>query len=83
MLGIATGSSVLANAQEYFLGVNLITMPMLLVSTQTLGQSVFSSTDPPILARFDGTHTLLVTLAYCLIFAAVAIVLTLRRDVKE
>ena len=31
----------------------------------------------------DGTHTLVVTLVYCLVFAAIAALLTWRRDVAE
>jgi hypothetical protein len=57
--------------------------PNLLISTQTLGQRVFDATDPSSLVRIDGTHTLLVTLAYCVAFALIAIALTRRRDVLE
>ncbi len=65
------------NITAYFLGPNLNVMPTVVVPTQ-----VFSIGVPP-LVQVDGTHTLLVALVYAIIFAAVAIVLTWRRDVKE
>jgi ABC-type transport system involved in multi-copper enzyme maturation permease subunit len=82
-LGNAIHSALILNAQAYLLGINLSNMPNLLISTQTLGQAVFPDPDFPALARYDGTHTLLVTLVYCLVFAAIAIFLTWRRDVAE
>jgi ABC-type transport system involved in multi-copper enzyme maturation permease subunit len=82
-LGLATDIGALLNVPEYLLGQNLIAMPDLLVSPQTLGQPVFSATDPAAVVRIDGTYTLLVTLAYCLVFAAVAILVSRRRDVLE
>lgn len=65
------------NVTAYFLGPNLNQMPVALISKQT-----FSIGAPP-LVDVDGTHTLLVSLVYALVFAVVAIVLTWRRDVKE
>ncbi len=67
------------NATTYFLGPNLNIMPTVVITDQ---KQVFSIGAPP-LAQVDGTHTLLVTLVYALIFAVVAVVLTWRRDVKE
>jgi hypothetical protein len=67
------------NVTAYVLGPNLNTMPGALLpassSPRTIGLSPF--------VHVDGSHTLWVTLVYSLIFAAVAIVLTWKRDVKE
>ncbi|HET9922105.1 MAG TPA: ABC transporter permease subunit [Ktedonobacteraceae bacterium] len=65
------------NITGYFLGPLLNTMPGLLIpkGAATIG--------PPPLVTVDGTHALLVTLAYAIIFAVVALVLTWKRDVME
>ena len=65
------------NATAYFLGPNLNEMPVILTKPNVLSVGITP------LVNVDGTHTLLVALVYALIFAAVAIVLTWRRDVKE
>lgn len=72
-----THSDFWLNVSAYLLGPNLNVMPSAVLNKQalTIGLTPF--------VTVDGTHTLLVTLIYALIFAAVAIVLTWRRDVKE
>ncbi|MBA2286574.1 MAG: ABC transporter permease [Ktedonobacteraceae bacterium] len=61
----------------YLLGPNLNVMPASVISPTFPGIGI-----PP-LVQVDGTHTLVVTLVYAIIFAAIGIVLTWRRDVKE
>lgn len=61
----------------YLLGPNLNIMPTSVISPNFPGIGI-----PP-LVQVDGTHTLIVTLVYAIIFAAIGIVLTWRRDVKE
>ncbi|GAC1447073.1 MAG: hypothetical protein PVSMB4_01310 [Ktedonobacterales bacterium] len=77
----------------YFLGPNLNAMPTVIVpakvvTVQTPGgiehvtqQAATVGFQP--FTSIDGTHTLMVALVYALIFAAVAVVLTWRRDVLE
>jgi len=65
------------NITAYFLGPNLNMMATAIVPTR------FASYASSPLVKVDGTHTLLVALAYSAIFAAVAIFLTWKRDVKE
>jgi ABC-2 type transport system permease protein len=76
-----------------FLGPNLNLMPAVVVPARvitvhadkgvhTISQTATSIGFPP-LVSVDGAHTLMVALAYAVIFAAVAIVLTWRRDVLE
>lgn len=65
------------NASGYLLGPNLNVMP-----ASFLGGRVLTVGAPP-LVQVDATHTLVLTLAYAIIFAALAIVLMWRRDVKE
>ena len=72
-----THSDFWTNATAYFLGPNLNEMPVILTKPFVLSVGITP------LVNVDGTHTLLVALVYTLIFAAVAIVLTWRRDVKE
>jgi zinc transporter ZupT len=67
------------NITGYFLGPNLNVMPTVVIADP---KASFALGAPP-LVQVDGTHTLLVTLVYALIFAVVAAVLTWRRDVKE
>jgi len=63
----------------YFLGPNLNVMPIVLLPAQLKANSI----GIPPLAPIDGLHTLWIALAYALVFAAIAIVLTWKRDVKE
>jgi ABC-type transport system involved in multi-copper enzyme maturation permease subunit len=63
----------------YFLGPNLNVMPIVLLPIQLNANSI----GIPPLAPVNGPHTLWITLAYALVFATVAIVLTWKRDVKE
>jgi ABC-type transport system involved in multi-copper enzyme maturation permease subunit len=63
----------------YFLGPNLNVMPIVLLPAQLNANSI----GIPPLAPVNGPHTLWITLAYALVFATVAIVLTWKRDVKE
>jgi ABC-type transport system involved in multi-copper enzyme maturation permease subunit len=78
-LGYAlTNNDFWKNITAYFLGPNLNVMapnvlPKLQASSAGIGP----------LVNVDGAHTLWVALAYAMIFAAVAIVLTWKRDVKE
>jgi len=67
------------NVTAYFLGPNLNVMPAVLLPSSIKANSIGLTP----LVNVDGTHTLLVALVYAVIFAAVAIVLTWRRDVKE
>jgi ABC-2 type transport system permease protein len=77
----------------YFLGPNLNAMPALViparvVTVQTPGGIEHVSQQAATVGfqpytSIDGTHTLMVALVYALIFAAVAVVLTWRRDVLE
>jgi ABC-2 type transport system permease protein len=63
----------------YFLGPNLNVMPEVLLPAQLTANSI----GIPPLAPVDGPHTLWLTLAYAVVFATVAVVLTWKRDVKE
>ncbi len=67
------------NITTYFLGPNLNVMPEVLLPAQLKANSI----GIPPLAPVDGPHTLWLTLAYAVVFAAIAIVLTWKRDVKE
>jgi ABC-2 type transport system permease protein len=72
-----TGSDFWLNVTAYLLGPNLNIMPgqLVLNPVGTIGATPF--------VAVDGGHTLLITLLYALIFAAIAILLTWRRDVME
>ncbi|MFL5657524.1 MAG: hypothetical protein ACJ8CB_25495 [Ktedonobacteraceae bacterium] len=74
-----THSDFWRNVSAYLLGPNLNVMPAVLLPAQLKANSIGITP----LVDVDGTHTLLVTLVYALIFAVVAVVLTWRRDVKE
>jgi ABC-2 type transport system permease protein len=74
-----THSDFWRNVSAYLLGPNLNVMPAVLLPAQIKANSIGITP----LVDVDGTHTLLVTLVYALIFAVVAVVLTWRRDVKE
>jgi ABC-type transport system involved in multi-copper enzyme maturation permease subunit len=67
------------NITVYLLGPNLNVMPAVLLPVQLKANSI----GIPPLAPVDGAHTLWLTLAYSIVFATIAIVLTWKRDVKE
>ncbi len=82
-----TGSDFWLSITAYFLGPNLNQMPVALTDNRvnTIGFGPLYEAGPGgghgILV--DGTHTLVVAAVYAAIFAAVAIWLTWKRDVKE
>ena len=82
-----TGSDFWLSITAYFLGPNLNQMPAALTNNRvlTIGFGPLYNAGPGgthgILV--DGTHTLVVAAVYAAIFAAVAIWLTWKRDVKE
>lgn len=82
-----TNSDFWLSITAYFLGPNLNQMPAALTANRalTIGFGPLYEADPGgghgILV--DGTHTLVVAAVYAAIFAAVAIWLTWKRDVKE
>ncbi len=63
----------------YLLGPNLNLMPSVLIPAKFKAESLGITP----MVKVDSTHTLLVALVYALVFAAVAVVLTWKRDVKE
>lgn len=78
----------------YFLGPILNTMPASVVpglpmTVTAPNGAVVQTTFPaqvigfPPLVNYDGTHALVLTLVYAIVFFAVAVILTWRRDVKE
>jgi ABC-2 type transport system permease protein len=72
----------------YLLGPNLNAMGSALTSgrAESIGSTPLYFVDPAGVAhgiQVDGTHTVVVALAYAAIFAVTAIVLTWKRDVKE
>lgn len=72
-----TGSDFWTNLSAYLLGPNLNVMP-----GETVLNYVGTIGTQPLVA-VDGGHTLLIALIYAIIFAAIAIFLTWRRDVQE
>jgi ABC-2 type transport system permease protein len=74
-----TGNTAWQNISAYLLGPNLNQMPSALARDPSLTTTI----GIPPLVNVDGTHTLLVTLAYAIVFLAVAVILTWKRDVKE
>ena len=76
---IFTNNDFWRQLPAYWLGPTLNYLPTVLVgkSATTIGGV------PAAVARYDLTHSLLVTLLYAVIFFTVAVVLTWRRDVKE
>jgi ABC-type transport system involved in multi-copper enzyme maturation permease subunit len=66
----------------YLVGLNLNILPTLMVAKHGGGSPVETLGSAP-RVQYDLTHTLLTILSYSVIFAAVAVVLTWRRDVKE
>lgn len=80
IMGLAfrlTGNDFWQNVTAYFLGPNLNIMQEVVVGSHPSPVGIAPS------VTVDGTHTLVVTLVYSLIFAITAIVLTWKRDVKE
>jgi ABC-2 type transport system permease protein len=77
LLNRLTGSDFWLKLSAYLLGPNLNVMPgkTVLNPVSTIG------TEP--LVAVDGGHTLLIALIYAIIFAAIALFLTWRRDVQE
>jgi ABC-type transport system involved in multi-copper enzyme maturation permease subunit len=66
----------------YLVGLNLNILPTLMVAKHAGGSPVETLGSAP-RVQYDLTHALLTVLTYSVIFAAVAITLTWRRDVKE
>ena len=64
-----------------FLGMNLNAMPGAILPERAVAATNVSFTSP--LVPVTGGHTLLVVAIFAIIFAAVSIILTARRDVKE
>ena len=83
-----TNSDFWLSITAYFLGPNLNQMPVALTAgrVNTIGFGPLYTTDGANVGHgilVDGTHTLVVAGVYAAIFAAVAIWLTWKRDVKE
>lgn len=82
-----TGSDFWLSITAYFLGPNLNQMPVALTNNRvnTIGFGPLYEAGPGGVhgIQVDGTHTLVVAAVYAAIFAAVAIWLTWKRDVKE
>lgn len=82
-----THSDFWVSATAYFLGPNLNIMPTAISSKlESIGASPLFQTDQAGQTHgilVDGTHTVVVAVVYGVIFAAVAIFLTWRRDVME
>jgi ABC-2 type transport system permease protein len=74
-----TNNTFWENVSAYLLGPNLNQMPVALARDPANTTSIGITP----LVNVNGTHTLLVALAYAVIFVAVAVVLTWKRDVKE
>lgn len=74
-----TGNAFWQNVSAYLLGPNLNQMPAALARDPSLTTTI----GIPPLVNVDGTHTLLVALAYAIVFLAVSVILTWKRDVKE
>jgi ABC-type transport system involved in multi-copper enzyme maturation permease subunit len=64
-----------------FLGLNLNAMPTAILPERAVAATNVSFTSP--LVPVTGGHTLLVVAIFAVVFAAVSIILTARRDVKE
>ena len=84
-----TGSDFWLSITAYFLGPNLNQMPIALTNNLkvlSIGFGPLYAIDPANVGHgilVDGTHTLVVAAVYAAIFAAAAIWLTWKRDVKE
>jgi ABC-type transport system involved in multi-copper enzyme maturation permease subunit len=81
-------------ATGYFLGPTLNTMPAVVVPGLPVsvtapngaivhGTATAQTIGFPPLVSYDGAHALVLTLVYGVVFLAVAVILTWRRDVKE
>jgi ABC-2 type transport system permease protein len=82
-----TGSDFWLNLTAYFLGPNLNQMPVALTSgrVDSIGAMPLYFVDNNVAhgTQVDGTHTLVVAAVYAVIFAATALWLMWKRDVKE
>ena len=78
-----TGSNFWTLFTGDWLGPNINAMPGLLLPERAHEMLLGSRAFTPPLVPVTGGHTLLITLLYGIAFAAVAIILTWRRDVKE
>ena len=80
-----TGSDFWLSLTAYFLGPNLNQLPAALTNNRvlTIGFGPLYDSQGNHGIQVDGTHTLVVTVVYAAIFAAVAIWLTWKRDVQE
>lgn len=80
-----TGSNFWLSITAYFLGPNLNQMPVALTNNRatTIGFGPLYNPQGNQGILVDGAHTLIVAAVYAAIFAAVAIWLTWKRDVKE
>ena len=80
-----TGSDFWLSITAYFLGPNLNQMPIALTGNRasSIGLAPLYNQQGNQGILVDGTHTLVVAAVYAAIFAAVAIWLTWKRDVKE
>jgi ABC-2 type transport system permease protein len=94
LLSAATGNNFWINAMDYLLGPNLNVMAAYVVPQLQMtvpgkdGQQVIGMAHAETLGTIpantlDGTHVLMVTLIYTLVFAVIAGYLTWRRDVQE
>jgi ABC-type transport system involved in multi-copper enzyme maturation permease subunit len=93
LLTTFTHSDFWVNVSAYLLGPTLNTLPALIVPARvmvtqgpkgpvTMSQAA-STLGAPVLVPVDGAHALLVVLGYSLVFAALAVIVTWRRDVLE
>jgi ABC-type transport system involved in multi-copper enzyme maturation permease subunit len=76
------------NITAYFLGPNLNQMPTVLTDNRvsSIGFGPLNAAEGPNVVHgivVDGTHTLVVAAVYAVIFAAIAVWLTWKRDVQE
>jgi ABC-2 type transport system permease protein len=79
IIGTLVHNPNLFHISEYLLGPNLNQMPVAIVPSNPYNVNI--TPGPQI--TVDGTHTLLIALGYAVIFAAIAIILTWKRDIKE
>lgn len=77
-----TGNAIWQNITAYWLGPNLNAMPAAVLTT-TVGREALARASQPPLVTVDGRHTLIVAAVYAVIFLAVSVVLTVRRDVQQ
>lgn len=81
LVAAATGNTFWTTITGYFLGPELNNMPQVVVPLYQ-GRPLTTIGFQPYV-HYDGTHALLTALVYGIIFAAVSVVLTWRRDVLE